>query len=240
MAGTNIELKSSEGSEFDCYFTAPVSGKGPGVIVVAAVNGVSPDIRTLTDDLAANGFVAAAPDMFWRTDPGFIERTEEGQKRIRARSQPRNEVIETGVRDIADTAEYLATRTDCNGKLAAIGFCYGGPYAILGQSRLGIDAGCSYHGTNLGDYMDELEKAGNPLLIHWGDEDHAAPPELIAKYRGHNSNMANMALHIFPGIKHGYMMSASDAYDADAFEFSWNATLKMLGRLKGDPHTAAE
>lgn len=233
MTGTDIKVKSSEGSEFDCYLATPDGGRGPGVIVVAAVDGVSPDIRALTDDLAAHGFVAAAPDMFWRTDPGHIVRTEEGQKRIKARSQPRAEIIETGVRDVGDVAEFLSGRNECNGKIGAIGFCYGGPYAILGQTRFGLDAGCSYHGTNLGNYTGDLKKASNPLLIHWGDEDHAAPPELVEEYRGYDAEMDNMALHIFPGVKHGYMMAAAAAYDADAFKYSWDQTLKIFDGLKG-------
>ena len=232
MAGTDIKIKSSEGGEFDCYLATPESSSGPAVIVVAAVNGVSQDIRDLTDDLAAKGYVAAAPDMFWRTDPGYIERTEEGQKRIRARSQPRAEVIETGVRDIADMRDFLKARTECNGKVAAIGFCYGGPYAILGPTRLGLDAGGSYHGTNFGDYADEMRKTTTPVLVHWGDEDHAAPPEVLDLYRGIDAEMDNLELHIFPGIKHGYMMASAEPYDADAFNYSWDSTLKMLDGLK--------
>lgn len=233
MSGSDVKVKSSEGSEFDCYLATPDSGTGPGVIVIAAVTGVGPDMREMTDDLAANGFVAAAPDMFWRTDPGYIKRTEETQPRIRARTQPREEIINTGIQDVADVRDFLKRHESCNGKVAAIGFCYGGPYALIGTARLGLDAGCSYHGTNMGTYKADLEKSDKPLLVHWGDEDHAAPPELVAEYQDYAAKMENLSVHIFPGVKHGYMMTtAPAAYDEDAYRYSWDATLSLLGGLK--------
>lgn len=234
MPSMDVKVKSSEGGEFDCYVATPDSGTGPGVIVIAAVMGVGPDMRAMTDDLAANGFVAAAPDMFWRTDPGYIARTEETVPRIQARTQPRQEVINTGIQDVADLRDYLKAHDSCNGKVAAIGFCYGGPYALIGTARLGLDAGCSYHGTDMGNYKADLEKTANqPIMLHWGDEDHAAPPELVAEYQDYAGKMDNLDVHIFPGVKHGYMMTtAPAAYDADAFRYSWDATLALLGGLK--------
>lgn len=233
MAGSDVKVKSIEDGEFDCYLAAPAGGKGPAVIIIAAVTGVGPDIRKMADDLAASGFLAAAPDMFWRTDPGYIKRTEETQPRIHARTQPREQVINTGIQDVADLRDYLKGHEKCNGKVAVLGFCYGGPYALIGTARLGMDAGCSYHGTNLASYTQDLENSDKPLLIHWGSEDHAAPPELVARYRDYAARMDNVDVHIFPGVKHGYMMTtAPAAYDPEAFRYSWDATLSLLGRLK--------
>jgi carboxymethylenebutenolidase len=233
MAGSEIKVQSSEGGAFDCYLATPASGTGPGVIIIAAVTGVGPDMKAMADDLASNGFVAAAPDMFWRTDPGYIERTDETQARIHARTQPREKIINTGIQDVADVRDFLKAHAKCNGKVAALGFCYGGPYALIGTARLGLDAGCSYHGTNMGAFTQDLESNDKPLLVHWGSEDHAAPPEIIATYRAYEAKMSNMEMHVFPGVKHGYMMTTSPAaYDADAFRYSWDATFALLDHLK--------
>jgi carboxymethylenebutenolidase len=64
-----------------------------------------------------------------------------------------------------------------------MGFCYGGPYAILGPKRLGYEAGVSCHGTQLLDYVGELEGLTKPVCIVWGDLDHAAPPPVQGAYR---------------------------------------------------------
>ena len=58
---------------------------------------------------------------------------------------------------MVDTLAHLRTLPQFNGRAATMGFCYGGPYAILGPKRLGYDAGISCHGTRLLDYIDELE-----------------------------------------------------------------------------------
>jgi len=233
MAGNDIKLRSSEGSDFDCYLALPDNGPAPAAIIVAAVTGVGPDMRAMADDLAANGIIAAAPDMFWRTDPSYIERSEETQPRIHARTQPREEVINTGIQDVADVSSHLKNLDACNGRVAVLGFCYGGPYSLIATARLGADAGCSYHGTSMANYTNYLEGNDKPLLIHWGSEDHAAPADVVTTYQDIAARMDNLKVHIFPGVKHGYMMTtAKAAYDPKAFRHSWDATLTLLKTLK--------
>ena len=85
------------------------------------------------------------------------------------RSQPRLEKIKTGERDMADALAHLRTLPQFNGRAAAMGFCYGGPYAILGPKRLGYAAGISCHGTQMLDYIGELDGVTQPVCIIWGD-----------------------------------------------------------------------
>ena len=79
-------------------------------------------------------------------------------------------------------------------------------YAILGPKRLGYDAGISCHGTRLLDFIGELDGVTQPVCIVWGDQDHAAPAEVLDAYRGVPARMKNVEVHIFPGVLHGYMM----------------------------------
>src|SRR5437899_9235261 len=75
MQGKNIKIRSSKGGEFDCYVAAPGSGaKVPAVVLASAVHGVNDDIRALADEFAVQGYIAAAPDLFWRTIPGPLAR----------------------------------------------------------------------------------------------------------------------------------------------------------------------
>ena len=120
-----------------------------------------------------------------------------------------------------------------NGRAAVIGFCYGGPYAILGPKRLGYDAGISCHGTQLLDYIGELEGVRAPVCIIWGDQDHAAPAPVLEAYRGVPARMKNVQLHIFPGIQHGYMMRGnSKAFDSTTYDFSMGRALATLENLR--------
>jgi len=177
MPGESIKITSRASGAFDCYLSLPaVDGKVPAIVLASAVHGVDKDIRDLADEFAAHGYIAAAPDLFWRTVPGPLSREDE---RARKRSQPRLEKIKTGEADLADTLTEIHKLAQFNGRAAIIGFCYGGPYAILGPKRLGYAAGISCHGTQLIDFIHELDGVTAPVCIIWGDQDHAAPANVL-------------------------------------------------------------
>ena len=232
MLRNEIRIRSGGGSEFDCYLAIPeASGKVPAIVLASAVHGVARDIPALADEFAAHGFRAAAPDLFWRSIPGPLARDDD---RTKQRSQPRLEKIKAGEADMADTLAELRKQPQFNGRAAAMGFCYGGPYAILGPKRLGYDAGISCHGTQMLDYIKELEGVTQPVCIIWGDQDHAAPPAVQEAYRGVPARMKNVAVHIFPGVLHGYMMRANaKAFHQETYEFSMARALEILSGLRG-------
>jgi carboxymethylenebutenolidase len=232
MPGKTIKIRSSEGSEFDCYLAMPaVAGQVPAVVLASAVHGVDSDIVALAEEFASHGFIAAAPDLFWRTVPGPLTHADD---RSQKRSQPRLEKIKTGERDMKDTLAHLGTVPQFNGRAAVMGFCYGGPYAILGPKRLGYAAGISCHGSQMGDYIQELDGVTQPVCIIWGDQDHRAPPPVLDAYRPVPARMKNVEVHIFPGILHGYMMpGAPKAFDQKTRDFSMGRALAILGDLRG-------
>ena len=122
-----------------------------------------------------------------------------------------------------DTLAHMRTLPQFNGRAAAMGFCYGGPYAILGPKRLGYDAGISCHGTQMLDYSSELDGVTAPVCIIWGDQDHVAPPPVLDAYRAVPQRMPNVEVHIFPGIQHGYMMpSAARRSTRRRAQFRWS------------------
>ena len=236
MPAKNVRIRSREGGEFDCYLATPAgSGKVPAIVLASAVHGVDADMRAIADRFAALGYIAAAPDLFWRTVPGPLARDDE---RTKTRSQPRLEKIRSGEADMADTLAEVRKLPQFNGRAAAMGFCYGGPYAILGPKRLGYDAGISCHGTQLGDYLKDLDGVSQPVCIIWGDQDHAAPPEVQKAYRGVHSRMKNVEVHIFPGVLHGYMMRGNaKAFHQQTYDFSMERAAQAVqnGRGAGEP-----
>jgi carboxymethylenebutenolidase len=170
--------------------------------------------------------------------PGALARDDQ---RAAPRGQPRLEKIRTGERDLADTLALLRREPLFNGRAAVIGFCYGGPYAILGPKRLGYDAGISCHGTQLLDFIGELEGVRAPVCIIWGDQDHAAPTPVLEAYRGVPARMKNVQVHIFPGVQHGYMMRGnSKAFDSATYNFSMERALAILEALRAAKSTSAQ
>jgi carboxymethylenebutenolidase len=170
-----------------------------------------------------------------------MDRSEDGQRRARERALDRDRMIEAGVADLADTAAALRRRPDCNGRIAVAGLCYGGPYAILGQTRAGCDAGLSFHGTKVDGYLADVAKAKGPLVLWWGDQDHAAPPEALAKVRAATKGMRNVDIRIFPGVKHGYTAPAStQAWNPEAAAKSWRRAIDVLKDLRAPATVAGE
>ena len=134
---------------------------------------------------------------------------------------------------MSDTLAAVRKLPQFNGRAAAMGFCYGGPYAILGPKRLGYDAGISCHGTQFLDFLKDLDGVTKPVCLLWGDQDHAAPPPVLDAYRDVPSRMKNVEVHIFPGVQHGYMMKENTkAFDPQMREFSMSRALAILGGLR--------
>ena len=128
----------------------------------------------------------------------------------------------------------LLSNTEFSGRAAVLGFCYSGPYAIIGPKRLGYAAGMTCHGSRMQDYIGEFDGVTAPVCIIWGDDDNQAPPDVLDAYRALASRMGNVELHIFPGIKHAYMMpDAGAAYDAKTRAFSMARALAILNDLRG-------
>ena len=230
MKKQDLKMRSSEGPEFDCYLVAPeTKNEVPAIVLASAIHGVDKDLRSITDEFASHGYLAAAPDLFWRTTPGPLTRED---PRSAPRGQPRLEKIKTGEQDLKDALALVRKQPLFNGKAAVIGFCYGGPFGVLGPKRLGYDAGISCHGTQMMDYVGELEGVKQPVCVIWGDRDHLAPPPVLDAYRSLAKRMKNLEVHVFTGVEHGYMMKDAKAYDAKTYEFSVQRALAILKGLE--------
>ena len=217
MAGQDIKISASEGGEFDAYLALPESGSGPGVVIIGSVFGVDGDVRDMADTLA-----------------------EHGMRRAAARAKDREPIIERGIQDLADTMADLTARDQCNGRIAVIGLCYGGPYAILGPARLGCAAGIAFHGTKVQNYLGELDGVTAPLVLHWGDQDHALPPEALAQIRSATEGRADTDITIYPGIQHGYTSAVNPpSYDADATRNSLARAAEVINGLRDAEALAA-
>src|SRR6476661_8008678 len=120
MSGECINIRSRDGGEFDCYLVTPQTDDPvPAIVLASAIHGVDADIRAIADVFAAHGFIAAAPDLFWRSAPGPLSLHD---ARAAQRSQPRLEKIKAGEDDMADILAYLSTMPKFNGRAATMGF----------------------------------------------------------------------------------------------------------------------
>jgi carboxymethylenebutenolidase len=198
-------------------------------VLASAIHGVDTDMIAIADELAAYGVIVAVPDLFWRSMAGPLPRND---SRAAERAQPRLERIRAGEDDMIDTLRHLGTIPQFNGQAAVMGFCYGGPYAILGPKRLGYAVGICCHGSEMLDYLHELAGVREQVCFIWGDEDNRAPAEVLQAYRDAAARMENVDVHILRGIGHGYMMRTSPSFDRAAYDFSMRRAREILEGLK--------
>ncbi|MGY4154294.1 MULTISPECIES: dienelactone hydrolase family protein [Bradyrhizobium] len=230
MQGTFSKICAKDGGAFDCYLVAPETEKSVAAIVLAsAIHGVDTDMIAIADELAAYGVIVAVPDLFWRSIAGPLPRND---PRAAQRAQPRLEQIKAGEDDMIDTLRHLGTIPQFNGQAAVMGFCYGGPYAILGPKRLGYAVGICCHGSEMLDCLHELAGVREQVCFMWGDEDNRAPAEVLQAYHDVAARMDNVEVHILPRIPHGYMMRTSPSFDRVAYDFSMRRACEILRCLQ--------
>ncbi|HEX9837511.1 MAG TPA: dienelactone hydrolase family protein, partial [Alphaproteobacteria bacterium] len=100
MAGRMITVAAPGGGAIESYLAAPAAGRGPGVAVVASIYGIEDCVKEYADKLAADGCVAAIPNMFWRdADSGVLPQGPEAHKRAIARSERLD--LDTSMADLA-------------------------------------------------------------------------------------------------------------------------------------------
>src|SRR5271155_4692408 len=112
-----------QGGTFAAYIARPKTSPAPGVVVLQELFGVNVDIRKTCDELAAQGFLAVAPDLFWRQEPGVdlnVSSETDWQHGLRLYSAYDRDA---GARDVKDTAESVARLPECTGKVAVLGYC---------------------------------------------------------------------------------------------------------------------
>src|SRR5215468_5139439 len=174
MNGQPIKIRAHDGGTFGAYLSLPPSGSGPGLLVLQEIFGVNAHIKALTERWAAEGYVALAPDIFWRVEPGVeLAYTQDGMARGRALRQKLD--LELTLKDIAKTFERLRSLPECRGNAAVVGYCFGGLLAYLTAARCDTDAAIAYYGGGIETRLDEAPRIKCPIMFHYGEKDAAIP-----------------------------------------------------------------
>ena len=232
MNGSESEILFNNKS-ISSYFSASRGSAAPGmgIVVVSAIFGVTDEMKKIADDLALEGYPTVVPDMFWRIDPGPLPSDPAGYQQgiARVKDYDRDE----GLQYVVAATDFLKLQPSCNGRIAIMGFCFGGAFALLGATRLGIDASISFHGTDVGRHLDEVPKATCPLSFHYGDNDEVAPMSEVNRIIDACGELDNAEIFIYPGAQHAYMFpSRGDIYDPGAAKLSWQRALEFLDRVR--------
>ena len=221
--GSFIELTAADGHRFAAYQATP-AGKARGALVVAPeIFGVNSHIRSVADGYAADGYLTIAPALFDRVqrryETGYAP--DEIQAGIAIMQK-----IDFGValRDVAATIEHAGSA----GRVAIVGYCWGGTVAWLAASRLpGLAAAVPYYGGGMPNFMDESPKC--PVLCHFGERDRSPSP---AQARALLAKHPEVVAHFYDA-GHGFNCDQRGAYNAEASKLARSRTVAFLAQHVG-------
>jgi carboxymethylenebutenolidase len=226
---TTRTLPRFDGGTFAVTETT-AGARAPGLVVVSSVYGVTPDLRSTMARYAAHGFIVVAPEMFSRTVPGALGQSE--AERTQARGRLDGFDFAAGMADVKTVMDALRARPDCTGKIAVMGYCFGGEFAYVATYELGAAAAIALHGVAIGKHLADAARVNVPMSLHFGGDDRFVPPEEVAAIEAAHESQPDVEIHVYPGAKHGFAQSDSAAYEAPAAHLSEERALAMLERLK--------
>lgn len=231
--GETITIKGEDG-DFAAYLARPAKTKAPAVVVIQEIFGVNAVMRDICDGLAAEGFLAVCPDLFWRIEPG-IDITDKSEAEWKRAFELFNAFdVEAGVKDIAATIDQVRAMAEVNGKVGAVGFCLGGLLAFLTAARTDADASVSYYGVGIEGRLAEAEKLANPLQMHIAEEDQFVPKEAQALITATLKNHPQIQIHTYPGRDHAFARVGGEHYDAADAKLAGGRTLTFFQQHLGD------
>lgn len=226
-------IRTAGGASFAAYLALPKGGEGPGLVVVQEIFGVNPWLRAVADAAAAQGYVAMAPDLFWRLKPGVeldSDKEDEFKKAV-GYLQRFDEMM--GVEDLKATAAALRAHPSCTGKVGSLGYCLGGRLAFLLACRSDTDANASYYGVNIQAALGEAAAIAKPLLLHIAENDKFVPAAAQRQIKEGLADNPFVTIHSYPGADHGFARSGSHAYQKAAADLANSRTAEFFRHALG-------
>ena len=196
-----IELTAGDGHKLDCWMAKAKGDRKGGIVILQEIFGVTDQLKGVAERYAALGYDVAIPALFDRHEKGAVIPFA---KAPRGRDMMLASDLDQTMADIDAAVQALA---EGGGKVAVIGFCWGGGLAIRAAQILDIACAVPFYGTRLDQYQIAALRA--PVMGHWGSEDSHVPAEMLAAAQAY---FPTMQAHVYHGAGHAF---ANDARPAD-------------------------
>jgi len=204
--GSMIEIETlAQDGKFNAYCARPANTPKAAIVVIQEIFGVNPGIRAKCDSWAEEGYLAFAPDLFWRIqedvqlDPDI---PEDFQQAIELMGKFNGDI---GISDIEATIRAARAQLgDAHGKVGAVGYCLGGRLAYLTAARSDINATVAYYGVGINTLLGESHAIAHPLMLHIPTADHFVGPEAQQAIHAGLDSHDKVVIHDYPGLDHGF------------------------------------
>ena len=201
------------------YFARPAnaSGKLSGVVVIHENRGLNPYIEDVARRLAVENYVAFAPDAL--TPVGGYPGDDEKAGQLFSQLDPAKRT-----EDLLAAKPFLKSRPECNGRVGAVGFCFGGGIVNTMAVRFpDLAAGVPFYGAQPG--AADVAKIKAPLLLQYAGNDERIDAGIPAFEQALKANGVKYQVYIYPGTNHGFHNDTTPRYDEAAAKLAWSRTL---------------
>jgi carboxymethylenebutenolidase len=201
------------------YVARPAGTPQAAIIVIPEIFGVNPGIRQKCDSWAAKGYLAVAPDIFWRFAPGVELDADVDAELQEAFGYFAQYDADLGVKDIEALIKYLRAKEGTS-KVGLVGYCLGGRMAYLAAARTDIDASVGYYGVMIDQMLGESHAIANPLLLHIAGADDFVSAEAQETMHKGLDDHAKVTLYDYPGLPHGFAAETGNRRNDDAAQLA--------------------
>ncbi len=216
--GEFVGLEAKGGAVIGAYVAQPDGPPRGGIVVAQEMYGITGYLRRVCDRFAQAGYLTVAPALYDRIEHDVAcAYDREGHERAKALSL---RVEWDGALDDLESAVALAEPA---GKVALVGYCWGGTMAWIAACRKDFDCAVSYYGSEIADFAAEQAKC--PVQIHIGADDRTITPDERAAFR---AAQPDIPFHLYPDTPHGFDNEDRDRFVQTSAELARHRTLEFL------------
>ena len=226
-----ITTLAGDGS-FSAYIARPAKEPTAAIIVIQEIFGVNAGIRRKCDKLAEAGYLAIAPDLFWRLEPG-VELDPDVEPEFKTALDLMGKFNQdAGIRDIEATIKYARTQVG-GGKVGAVGYCLGGRLAFMTAARTDSDATVGYYAVGVDELLREKEAISNPLMLHIPTEDGFVDKATQKVMHEGLDDHPKVVLHDYEGMDHGFATEFGKRRSEEQAQLADNRTMDFFAEHLG-------
>ena len=200
---TKIATLAGDG-EFTAYRATPAGTPKAAIVVIQEIFGVNAGIRRKCDTLAEAGYLAIAPDLFWRLEPGIELDPDIKPEMDRALGLMGQFDQDKGIADIEASIRAVRSELGDNAKVGVVGYCLGGRLAFMTAARTDVDASVGYYGVGIDGLLGEKHAIAHPVLLHVPEEDHFVDKAAQAAMHAGLDDHPKVTIYDYAGEDHGF------------------------------------
>lgn len=221
-----VPALNGEGS-IPAWCSRPGGTPRAAVIVIPEIFGVNAGIVQKCDDWAARGYLALAPDLFWRFAPGSDLDPDVETEFKQAIDNMMQYSADDGVKDIEACVKFIRAEMGV-AKVGVVGFCLGGRLAYMAATRTDVDASVGYYGVMIDQMLDESHAIARPLVLHVPTADHFVSPEAQAAMHKALDPHPRVTLYDYEGLDHGFAATSGKRRNEEGAQLADLRTREFL------------